>query len=387
MIKDRIRSIDLKAILLFGICYIPALLYGLFCNIWLISERFDECRDNGFWFFKYVKDNNLNKNTYYVIDKNSIDRDKILDYKTVINFGSLKHYFIYLASKYHISAHVDADSPDSRVSNFLETHHLLKNKRIFLQHGITKDKISFGYYSVSRADMFICAAIPEYNFCKREFGYPDKNVVLTGFARYDGLSNNFGNTKTILIMPTWRSWLKNISEKEFCNTTFFKSYYGLLNNQHFISFIENLNVNVIFYLHSDLQKFSNLFSTKSENIEIAHYVSYGIQELLNSSNLLITDYSSVAFDFAYLKKPILYYHFDYEEYRQKQHKEGYFSYSKDGFGPVVPNIDLLIDEISKMFDANMKMENIYLNKVNDFFKYFDKNNCERIYNAIKDLSK
>lgn len=61
---------------------------------------------------------------------------------------------------------MDLDSPNSRVSNFLETHGLLKNKRVFLQHGITKDKISFGYYSISRADLFVCAAQPEYEFCK-----------------------------------------------------------------------------------------------------------------------------------------------------------------------------------------------------------------------------
>ena len=49
---------------------------------------------------------------------------------------------------------------------------------------------------------------------------------------------------------------------------------------------------------------------------------------------MLTDYSSVAFDFAYLRKPIVYAHFDKEAFFSGEHSytAGYFDYERDGFG-------------------------------------------------------
>lgn len=223
MFKDKIRLIDIESIIKFSFAYLIVFFFKR-RDVWLFSERHNEARDNGFWMFKYVRENYPLQNAYYVIDADSKDLDKILEYKNIISFGSFKHYIIYLMATKHISAHVDADSPNSRVSNFLETHGFLKNKRVFLQHGITKDKISFGYYNVSRADLFVCAAKPEYEFCEKEFGYPKGHVQLLGFARFDGLEDKSRNKNQILLMPTWRSWLANIEDKDFVKSEYYNKY-------------------------------------------------------------------------------------------------------------------------------------------------------------------
>jgi len=71
---------------------------------------------------------------------------------------------------------------------------------------------------------------------------------------------------------------------------------------------------------------------KNDVFEIKESCDY--QELIKESSLLITDYSSIFFDFAYLKKPVIYTHFDYNEYRENHVPEGYFNYKNDGFGPI-----------------------------------------------------
>lgn len=49
---------------------------------------------------------------------------------------------------------------------------------------------------------------------------------------------------------------------------------------------------------------------------------------------MVTDYSSVAFDFAYMKKSLVYAQFDREAFFEGQtYDEGYFNYETDGFGP------------------------------------------------------
>lgn len=100
--------------------------------------------------------------------------------------------------------------------------------------------------------------------------------------------------------------------------------------------------------------------------------------------MLITDYSSVAFDFAYMNKPLIYYHFDYRKYRKNQHPEGYFKYEKDGFGPVVKTKESLYKYIDEIID-DFKNTKKYEERVKQFFDLRDKNNCKRIYEKIKEL--
>ena len=84
--------------------------------------------------------------------------------------------------------------------------------------------------------------------------------------------------------------------------------------------------------------------------------------------LLVTDYSSVAFDFAYLKKPVVYSQFDKEEfYKKHTYSEGYFSYENDGFGPVCTDlkstVKAIVDEINNSCENNEK----YLARIEKFY--------------------
>ena len=116
-----------------------------------------------------------------------------------------------------------------------------------------------------------------------------------------------------------------------------------------------------------------------------HSYDYDVQTLLMESSMLITDYSSVYFDFAYMKKPILYYQFDYDRYRKGQYQEGYYSYERDGFGLVVRDELTLIEEIEKIVKNNFTFEEKYSNRVDDFFEFRDNKNCLRTYDAISKM--
>ena len=385
MFKDRIRTKDIKAIWWFMIAWPIAKMRAFRQkDVWLLSERPNEARDNGYWMFKYIKENTEKQDVYYVINKNATDKSRIDSYGSIIEFGSFKHYIIYWLATKDISAHIDLDSPNSRVSNFLETHGLLKNKRVFLQHGITKDKISFGYYSVSRADLLVCAAKPEYEFCKKEFGYPEGAVQLLGFARFDGLGV-CKPKRQVLLMPTWRAWLANLNLEQFLVSDYYQKYQSLLNNSNLHKLLMNNDLELIFYPHSDMQKFISLFYVNCSRIKIASAKEYDIQTLLNESVLLITDYSSVAFDMAYMCRPVFYYQFDYQKYREGQHAEGYYSYEKDGFGPVIGEEYMLIEALYKCVINKLQIEKKYYNRIENFFALRDRKNCKRIYEAIKKL--
>ena len=83
-----------------------------------------------------------------------------------------------------------------------------------------------------------------------------------------------------------------------------------------------------------------------------------------------------------METPVIYTHFDYEEYRKKQYQQGYFDYKKNGFGPICFNISCTITTIKKEFENKCKLGKKYLKRINNFFAFTDENNNYRVYNAI-----
>ena len=391
-IKDSLKYIKLKDILsffVFIIMIIPSLIFRLYLkigkkNLLLVTESGTTARDNGYHFFKYVRTEHPDDYCFYVIDKKCNDYNKVKEYGNIIQFGSLKHWLYYMSAKYNIS-NQKYGNPNKSLFYVLHVMLGLYKNRVFLQHGITKDDSPWLYYKNCKFRYFICGAKREYDFIKEKFGYPDENVIYTGFARFDNLYDNNVNCKQILIMPTWRNWLgretNSLGEKiVFEETDYYKNWITFLNDENFIKYIEEQKLKVLFYLHMNMQKFLDCFKVKSNNIEIVS-MNTDIQKTLKESALMITDYSSVYMDFAYMNKPVLYFQFDYEEYREKQLQPGYFDYNENGFGPVCNTKDDLVESFIDIY--NNGLDKKYIERMNDFFEIKDQKNCERIFEYLK----
>ena len=111
------------------------------------------------------------------------------------------------------------------------------------------------------------------------------------------------------------------------------------------------------------------------------YIDYN--DVFARSALMVTDYSSVLFDFAYLRKPVVYTQFDKEDFFAGQiYDEGYFSYENDGLGPVCYDMDSTVDAIIAAMERDCQNEEKYLARLDRFFAFSDRNNSKRIYEAI-----
>lgn len=360
-------------------------------DIWLINEKIDEARDNGFALFKYVRENHPEIPIYYVITKNSKDLSKLIPFGNVVYYGSIQHFILYLNADVLISSQTLPYPMGRKLSELLSFCRLKSPKKIWLQHGITKDKLPHSGmdYEIFQYDLISCAAEQERQFIISEYNYPEKNVVNVGFCRFDTLSSDTSEKVKIIVMPTFRKWLApkkriptEVEIENFKKSIFFKNYTQLLNELA----IQTNNVEIIFYMHYGLQPFSKCFEQKfssNPKIVIAKSEDYDVQKLLVNSNLLITDYSSVFFDFAYMKKPEVYFQFDQKEYRKGHYNEGYFSYANNGFGNIVVNVEDAIVEVKNSLENGMSEK--YIERVDKFFSYFDRNNSERTFNRIKSL--
>lgn len=361
-------------------------------KLWLVCERADEARDNGYWFFKYVIENYPEQDCAYALKRKSVDYEKVNSLGgKIIEFGSLKHWIYYLSAEVNISSQKEG-KPNAAVCHLLEIYGLRKNKRVYLKHGIVKDDLKWHYYDVTKMWLYICSAEREMEYCREKFGYPKESIVLTGLCRFDNLDKELTEKNTIFIMPTSREWLaRPIKEykkyddiESFENTEYFNAWKSILENDVFNKWIEKYGLKVIFFLHPNMQKYAKYFIGLKTKAEILCSNDIDLQYMLKKAGLLITDYSSVFFDFAYMKKPLLYYQFDIDKFREGHYQQGYFSYEKDGFGCVCESSDALVDNFCELVSNNLIMPQKYLAKVESFFGFNDKKNCERTYLAIKD---
>ena len=351
-------------------------------RIWFYMDRPDIADDNGMHLFKYAVKQDPEIKKYFIINKNSRDYPEMKKIGNVLPFQSLKHRYLTLFAENIIASHPENSVIYPFWKSFPYYAGILKSKTTFLQHGIIKDDISTWLNkSEMNLSMFVTSASKEYeSVFKHKYNYDENVIKLTGMPRFDNLKNE-KDKKQILIMPSWRNYLKDKPPEEIIQSGLFKRFNSLLNNDKLIKIAKENEYEIIFRPHFHIYKFIDLF-------EINDYVKIEPQEtkyqqLFNNGSLLITDFSSVVFDFAYLKKPVIYYqycndyHFDVEN--------AYFNYETMGFGEVCRSEDELIDLIEDYMKNDCKMKDKYLRRVDEFYLYTDKNNCKRVHETIKKI--
>ena len=102
-------------------------------NHWILYERGTDARDNGYWFYKYLKDNHPEIKVFYLISKDSVDYPKVQ--ADAVVFGTVKHYWLLVSAAKRISTHYafGLRIPNAILFRFYGLH----NNFYFLQHGIT----------------------------------------------------------------------------------------------------------------------------------------------------------------------------------------------------------------------------------------------------------
>ncbi len=393
---DRLKDVKVKDLFAFFPMVISLLLCPFFKkkyrNSWLICEEKEEARDNGYWFFRKMRENHPDQKCIYAIDKKSVDYKKVRDLGQVISYGSILHWIVYFCCEFNISSQ-KGGKPNAAICAFIELNDWHNAHNIFLQHGIIINDLRWLYADRSRFDMFITSTIPETEFIESRFGYNKGIIKLCGLPRFDNLHDAVVMKNRILIMPTWRYWF-NLKSKEqiglnndFIHSKYMMSWKSFLESTKLQNLIKQHDLEVIFYLHRNLQyHLKDMKNIVKTSATFASWKDFDIQDLLKSSAMLITDYSSVFFDMVYMKKPVLFYQFDLEDFRRGQYKEGYFKYDDNPFGKSFNDVDTTINELERIIKNNFECSYDYTKTHNDIFPFYDTDNSERIYRNIKTIS-
>jgi hypothetical protein len=108
-------------------------------------------------------------------------------------------------------------------------------------------------------------------------------------------------------MPTWRNWLYSdygkVTEEaleKVRNSDYVKTYCDLLADKRLHAFLEENDLHILFFPHNQMQPYLKAFTADNSRIRIASTADSDVQTALKESAFLITDYSSILFDFAYM---------------------------------------------------------------------------------------
>ena len=365
-------------------------------QIWLINDRKDQAGDNGEYFFRYLlEENPKGIEFYFIINKNCSDFIRLKKFNNIIDFNSINHLEYFLKADKIISS-----SADSWVNNpFLENGKYLSDLYhftfIYLQNGILKDDLSLFLNRLTKHfDLLITSSKYEFkSILQMNYGYKKNNIILTGLSRFDNLKKLQQITekeKIIILYPTWRKYIKgtinlltqeSIESENFKSTNYYNFYNDLINDPELINIMKKNGYKGLFCLHPNFSAQKKYFNQNKY-----FYIKDKCfqQNIFTKASLLITDYSSISFDFGYIGKPIIYVQFDYDEYRKKQFPKAYFDYQKDGFGPICYDIRCTIKNIRSQIENNCTLKKMYSKRIKRFFAYYDLQNNKRIYwNIIK----
>lgn len=358
-------------------------------NIWLISDKADRADDNGEAFFKYCQKNKTNQKLYFLISKKYPDYKRMKQYGRVVDFMSIKHIVLFMFAKYNISAHSHSEckNPFGVYEEYFRDI-TFNVKFVFLQHGIIFGDISrLLKRNILNAKYFVSSTNAEHESLLQEnYGYEKENIILTGLPRFDYL---YSNTKKIITFaPTWRRSLfsymdsktsKWILAKPLEESEYYKSICSLLSNKKLLDFADTHGYQIQFLPHSTLFPYADKFKI-DKRVKVLTYENVCFRDVFAESSLIITDYSSLVFDFAYLRKPVLYYHSD--NLSGSNYDSGYFDFERDGFGEICYTENDLVKVICDYIEFSCKIKTKYLKRINNTFAFNDKNCCQRIFDIL-----
>lgn len=358
--------------------------------VFLIMDRADEADDNARVFWEYLIENKKNVDAYFVLSSKVKDFKKLKRKGNVVPLYSEWHYKLALTADFIISSQCNGviENPFWNDCEFFrDIYH--RPKMIFLQHGVIKDDMSL---TLNRFNTnftgFLTSTYEEWqSIVEYPYFYSESDVWNIGLPRFDRLVDK--KEKIILIMPTWRKELMTQSwsvkdnnmhwelADDYKASDFYKKYKSLLENSRLKRICRQYGYKMVFLPHPLIKK---MYDKRIYKFFSRRGKSYNAW--FRKGALLITDYSSVAFDFLYLKKPVIYYQFDKEKFFETHtYKKGYFDYEAEKYGKVVSDENELIDLIEQYLESDCAIEEPYNANIEELFVR-NNTHCEVLYNKI-----
>ena len=289
-------------------------------NLYIVSNQLDsnvnEPKDS-YTFFKYLQKNDI-PSVYLISSKHKFAK-KIQEEKDVILLNNPldKNEFIEKCSDalIHCKAYIsEGTACNTDIFRFFQISTI---KTIFMQHGIINNweskvlanlcsKYKFINVSSNTEKETVSAMLEKY-------GYKKPRFIIAGLPRFDLLNEkNDKENKSLMVMFSCRpSLTKNIAD--FSKSMYFKNLLSIISKLDNYVLEKKLNKVFLCIHHQFVNRIPAMLDSfkQFKNIEIVN--SDNISESIYKSSMLLTDISSVSFDFFFLKKPVIFWTLDKDD--------------------------------------------------------------------------
>lgn len=365
-----------------------------FAGAWVFIDREVDANDSAEDLYWWVREHHPEVNAWFVVRAGTPDWHRLAARGArLVAYGSPEFTALLVHADHLASSHAD---------RFI-THALPRKYRpagysfTFLQHGVIKGDLSL-WLNPKVIDVFVTSTQAEYDYIAgvSPYRYSTKEVRLTGLPRFDVLREldaavNESERDIVLVMPTWRNYLvsdlKSASDDRELLGALAETEYGralatLLRDPE-LERLQEAGARIVFMPHPNMQRYLPQFDLPP-HIEIVSYLDADVRDMIVRAAVLVTDYSSTAFNAAYLRRPVIYYQFDQEEYRRGHtERAGYFDYERDGFGPVLTEPTAVVEMIARAIAGDFPAE--YTARTDAAFPVRDGNNRARTFDAMREV--
>jgi glycosyltransferase involved in cell wall biosynthesis/tetratricopeptide (TPR) repeat protein len=369
-----------------------------FRDAWVFMDRDIQADDNAEHLYRHVTRCRSDINAFFVLRREAPDWERLKSEGfRLLEFESEDHQLALLNASHLISSHAD-----QYVYGLLPTarfRDMLHFRYTFLRHGVVHTDLS-GWLNDKPIDCLVTTSATEYQATLAEgshYAFTRKEVVQTGIPRHDALLNSaVPAEKLVLIMPSWRKQAvgkaagvgsRRLENPSFGDSEFAQRWKQILHSDRLRSLCKAEGYRVIFAPHVNVRPYLKWFELP-RHIQVSDPSSgESIQVLFRRAGVLLTDYSSVAFEVALLDKPVVYYQFDEAQMFGGSHtmQRGYFDYRRDGFGPMCVSEEETLAALEGILQRHCANEETYSKRAEAVFSRRDGGNCQRTLEAILSL--
>ena len=370
-----------------------------FRDAWTLMDRVHDADDNGERLFAYLRAHRREINAWFVIERGTPDWHRLRKQghrRRVVAMGSLRWKLLMLNCAQLISAH--ADEPivqPPALANFPRQ----RWRFAFLQHGVIKDDLSV-WLNRKPIEVFVTSTRAEYDSVAGDhttYLFTGKETVLTGLPRFDrlreiGAEYPAEKRDLVLVVPTWRQWLvaplasgsqRRQASADVLESEFVTEWLSFLRSDDLRDACAAHGLTVGFLPHPNLQALLPELDLP-DHVLALKYAGEDVQHFFARAAVMVTDYSSVAFNAAYIDRPVVYLQFDADRMFGGEHvgRGGYFQYSRDGFGPVTETVEEAVAETVAALGRGRAPAAEYAARIQAAFGERDGRCCERVTEAI-----
>ena len=354
-------------------------------RIWTYYDKGYKAGDNGEYAIRYASAQDDGIEKYFYIDGECPDYERLVKdginvvtpYSDESDLLAMHAEVIYMT---HVPPYRKIGLPDQELKYIKD---VLDAKVIRLYHGFPI--IEHATYSQSSDDAAAVAIGTVFErdvYGSKDHGFAKTQIIESGMPRYDDLYNQ--GEKRILIAPTWRPSLtgktigytgETLYNENFTESVYFREYNAISTSEKLLETARRCGYKIAIFMHPKLAAQTCDFASNDvvESLSCTKDIDY--VTIMQNSSLMVTDFSSVQFDFAYMRKPVVYYHAPELPYWRPMT----FDFEKMGFGEICTNVEEIVDVLCDYMEHDCALRDEYRDRIDKFFIHSDHNAAARLY--------